>query len=99
MSRSQQFQQGRRNGIKWAITYLHQLAGEMNDPHARAVLNCAAFWTGVEAKRPAKANQYNPEMVALLKRLEKEPPERTFDNAEDMLKWLDDLEQTGGETK
>jgi len=42
---------GRRNGIKWAITWLHERANEMGDPHAKIVLDAAAFNMGVEAKR------------------------------------------------
>lgn len=53
MSRSPQYEQGRRNGIKWAVTWLHQRAAEMNDPHAKIVLNSAAFNMGLGAKRPA----------------------------------------------
>lgn len=50
MSRSAAWKDGRRNGIKWAITWLHKRANEMNDPHAKIVLDCAAFNMGVEAK-------------------------------------------------
>ncbi len=42
--------QGQRAGIRWAITWLHKSAREMNDPHAKMVLNNAAFQMGVEAK-------------------------------------------------
>jgi hypothetical protein len=35
-------------GIRSAITWLHERAKEMNDPHARAVLNSAAFGLGTE---------------------------------------------------
>jgi hypothetical protein len=37
---------GRVDGIRFAITWLHQQAKEMNDPHARAILNKAAFDLG-----------------------------------------------------
>lgn len=50
MGRPAAWKDGRRNGIKWAITWLHERANEMNDPHAKTVLDCAAFNMGVEAK-------------------------------------------------
>lgn len=33
---------GRRDGIRYAITWLHAQAKTMNDPHAQIVLNMAA---------------------------------------------------------
>jgi hypothetical protein len=48
------YQRGRRDGIKWAITKLHEEARRMNDPHAKAVINAAAFGLGVSSK-PALA--------------------------------------------
>lgn len=41
---------GIRRGIKLVIEKLHQRANEMNDPHAKAVLNSAAFSIGQELK-------------------------------------------------
>ena len=41
---------GRRNGIKWAVRFLHERAQEMGDPKAADILNAAAFNMGVEAK-------------------------------------------------
>ena len=32
--RTPQYMQGRREAIKWAVTWLHDRANEMNDPHA-----------------------------------------------------------------
>ncbi len=37
------YPRGHRDGIKWAITWLHKRAVEMNDHHAKAILNTAAF--------------------------------------------------------
>lgn len=37
-------------GVRLAITWLHRRAEQMNDPHARAVLNSAAFQLGVDLK-------------------------------------------------
>lgn len=34
-------------GVKAAIQWLHEEAARMNDPHARAILNSAAFHLGV----------------------------------------------------
>ena len=47
--RSEQYNEGRRNGVKWAVTWLHQRALEMNDQHARQILNLAATDMGKEA--------------------------------------------------
>lgn len=54
MSRSPEYTQGRRAGVKWAITWLHDRANEMNDPHAKAILNTAAFNLGADAKGEPK---------------------------------------------
>lgn len=45
------YPRGHRDGIGWAITWLHKRAAEMNDPHAKAILNTAGFNMGVEAKQ------------------------------------------------
>jgi hypothetical protein len=50
--RAEQFQQGRRNGVKACVERLHALAAEMNDPKARAILNVAALDLGVTLKGP-----------------------------------------------
>lgn len=50
MARSEQHIQGKRAGLKWAITWLHQRALTMNDPHARGILNSAAFDLGIEIR-------------------------------------------------
>ncbi len=41
---------GRRDGIRIAITWLLKRAREMNDPHAKAVLNSAAYSLGQDQK-------------------------------------------------
>lgn len=41
---------GFRLGIQYAVTWLHHRAFEMNDPWAKAVLNCAAQGLGIEGK-------------------------------------------------
>ena len=56
MSRSLEYTQGKRAGIKWAISWLHERAIEMSDPAAKAILNTAAFNMGVEAKRDEPPN-------------------------------------------
>jgi hypothetical protein len=50
-TRSPQYMQGRREAMKWAVTWLHQRALEMNDPHAKALFNTAAFNMGADAKQ------------------------------------------------
>jgi hypothetical protein len=47
-SRSEPYRQGYRAARKDAIEWLHSRARSMNDPHARDVLNSAAFNMGVE---------------------------------------------------
>jgi hypothetical protein len=48
MARSEPYMQGRRAGMKWAITWLHERAKSMNDPQAKAILDCAASDLGIE---------------------------------------------------
>ncbi len=49
--RSPEYLNGRREAIKWAVTWLHERAAQMGDPIAVAILNAAAFNMGVDAKR------------------------------------------------
>lgn len=35
-------ERGRRDGLRWAVTWLHERANEMNDPHATLILHSAA---------------------------------------------------------
>jgi hypothetical protein len=51
MARHEQWQQGRRNGIKACVEWLHAEAETMNDPKARAILNTAALSMGTSFKR------------------------------------------------
>lgn len=39
------------HGVRRAITWLHERAKEMNDMHARAILDSAAFSLGVDLKK------------------------------------------------
>lgn len=41
---------GFRHGIQYAVTWLQHRAWEMNDPWAKAVLNCAADHLGKDGK-------------------------------------------------
>lgn len=52
MSRKPDYDRGRDDGLRWAVTWLHNRAKEMVDWHATVVLNSAAFNLGVEIKRP-----------------------------------------------
>lgn len=54
MTQIDPYTRGRRDGIRWAITWLHEEAKKMNDPKAVIVLNNAAFHIGVELAK-AKA--------------------------------------------
>lgn len=51
MSQMPEYERGCRDGVRWAITWLHERASKMNDPHARAVLNSAAFNMGIDRKQ------------------------------------------------
>lgn len=53
MSRSTEYSQGYRAATKDAVTFLHDEAKRMNDPHAVMVLNNAAFSLGVHFSRKA----------------------------------------------
>ena len=44
--RSPAHTQGYRHGMRTAIAWLHAEAARMNDPHARNILNSAAFSLG-----------------------------------------------------
>lgn len=39
-------ERGYREGIRASVTWLAQLASEMNDPAAITILHCACFWLG-----------------------------------------------------
>lgn len=41
------YEDGIKRGIRMAITRLHKRALEMNDPHAKTIINTAAFHLGV----------------------------------------------------
>ena len=70
-------QLGKRDGLRYTITWLHNRAKSMNDPKATAILNSAAFDLGdeiregrtppiEEASRPAPAPQPGDAETALL---------------------------------
>jgi len=48
--RTQEFKDGHACAVSGAIAWLHRRADTMNDNHAKAVLNSAAFNLGVEVK-------------------------------------------------
>jgi len=48
--RCQQYRDGRRNGIKACVEWLHNEAKRMNNPEAEAILNTAAFNLGTDLK-------------------------------------------------
>jgi hypothetical protein len=49
VSQMDPYQRGRRDGIRWAVTWLHSRAKEMSDPKARSVLETVAYNMGTEA--------------------------------------------------
>ena len=50
--RSPIWEAGRRNGVKWAVEFVHAYALEMNDPSARAALNTCADNMGRAGQAP-----------------------------------------------
>ncbi len=65
MTKMDPYERGRRDGIRWAITYVHNYAKGMNDPGARAALNCVAFYMGNEISPKVKALHMKPTAVGL----------------------------------
>ena len=66
MSRMDEYERGRRDGVRAAIEWLHLRAQTMGDPHARLVLNVAADHLGKDRAtdqsgrfqaRPARADK------------------------------------------
>lgn len=55
-SRSDEYLNGRREGIKWCIAWLHHKAGEMNDPRAKMILNVVATDIGAEFSAMKRAD-------------------------------------------
>lgn len=49
-SRSADFRAGHRLALRAAITWLHEEAKQMNDPHAKRLLDSAAFGLGSAAR-------------------------------------------------
>jgi hypothetical protein len=47
--RANEYRRGYHDGLREAIAWLQARAREMNDPHAKAILNTAAFHLGVDA--------------------------------------------------
>lgn len=48
--RSDDYANGRREAVKWAVSWLHDRAREMNDPAAWRILNSAAYSMGRDAQ-------------------------------------------------
>jgi hypothetical protein len=47
-----EYQRGYQDAARQMITWLHEEAASMNDPHARRLLDCAAFALGVRVNSP-----------------------------------------------
>ena len=60
--RSQQWIDGRRNGIKFAVSWLRDRAYRMHDEHARQVLYSASFNLGNDAKTSICSEQEDTEL-------------------------------------
>lgn len=48
-----EYERGHQDAIRAAVTWLHNEAKTMNDPHARRLLDGAAFGLGVAFAKPA----------------------------------------------
>lgn len=51
LDRSPEFRAGYRYAARQSVTWLHNLADEMNDPQAKVHYNNAAFWLGGDFAR------------------------------------------------
>ncbi len=78
--RSQQFLDGQRSAEKCAVQWLHDRANAMNDPHAKQVLDSAAFNMGADnarareaAKSPTPEPAGEDDLLAWIDSLPKEP--------------------------
>lgn len=47
-----EYQRGYQDAARQMITWLHEEAARMNDPHARRLLDAAAFTLGVRVNSP-----------------------------------------------
>ena len=61
MTRSAAYRDGFREASKMAVSALHQEANMMNDPHARRILDAAAFAIGILMKRRLEAMGDEPD--------------------------------------
>ncbi|MFO7771082.1 MAG: translation initiation factor IF-1, partial [Roseovarius gahaiensis] len=57
MTRSKEYTQAFKAASQEAVEFLHDEAGRMNDPHATAVLDCAAHAMGLQRSSRAKRLQ------------------------------------------
>lgn len=56
--RSPDYRAGHRRAARAAVAWLHRRAGEMSDPHARQILNAAAFNLGSEFSQGRDEGHY-----------------------------------------
>jgi hypothetical protein len=59
MSRIDEYERGLRDGVRWAVTWLHRNADAMNDPLARQILHRDASNMSMEHAKLWKARQAN----------------------------------------
>jgi len=55
MTQMDPYQRGHRDGLRFAVTWLHKRAEEMNDPKAISILNSAATNLGWEIEELLEA--------------------------------------------
>lgn len=60
MSQLDDLARGRREGLRWAVSWLHERAKSMRDPHARVVLQSAAWNLGNEGSVIATSQHCRP---------------------------------------
>lgn len=87
------YEDGRRNAIRACVRWLHERASQMNDPHAKAVLNSAAFALGTDKPNPIKrlrmlTENTNVKLTDAQRRALKKVAKRDCPAGEPRLDWL-----------
>ncbi len=68
MAQPSDIARGRREGMQWAVSWLHNRADEMNDPHAKTVLQVAALSMGKDARAATGTKRAERHTALRLKR-------------------------------
>lgn len=65
MSQMKPYDRGYRDGVRSAVTFLHNESDGMNDPQAKLILNNAAFHLGQARARSEMPKKRAPECLAV----------------------------------